>query len=280
MPILLPLVYLVSQPIVLNVHGTDIIRVIDNRAIRSLSRIVLTRINLLIVPTVYFKDLVLEHFPEMKPEIIYVSPSGGINRQLFKRTSLSQKVSSVLVLGFVSRFIEEKGWRIFLDALKRLANDNLSFKGVMVGKGPDENDMKEYIKALKLNEHIDLIGFVPQDELPNIYNDLDIYIFPTYREAESLGLTGLEAMSCGVPVIGSMIAGPATYIRDGYNGFTFPPKNSEALSNKIKAYAELSREERESFSTRAEQTAKNYDQQYVAKNLLERLKESLTNSLK
>ena len=106
-----------------------------------------------------------------------------------------------------------------------------------------------------------------------IYNQLDLYVFPTYRAAESLGLTGIEAMSCGVPVIGCNIAGPATYIKDGYNGYFFPPGNGPALAEKISAYYALSPEIKEAFSLNALKTAGEYDQKNVTKYLIEKLQE-------
>lgn len=47
---------------------------------------------------------------------------------------------------------------------------------------------------------------------------MDLFVFPTQLE-ESLGLVGLEAMACGVPVIGSCIGGLTDYIEEGTNGF-------------------------------------------------------------
>ena len=53
-----------------------------------------------------------------------------------------------------------------------------------------------------------------QEYLVNIYNSLDIFVFPTYRKSESLGLVGLEAMACETLVIASNNYGPTDYIKD------------------------------------------------------------------
>lgn len=65
---------------------------------------------------------------------------------------------------------------------------------------------------------IKYIGPIPYHSLPEIYCTLDLFIFPTCLE-ESLGLVGLEAMACEVPVIGSYIGGLKDYIKDKENGF-------------------------------------------------------------
>src|SRR5690606_644558 len=118
---------------------------------------------------------------------------------------------SPLILGFVSRFIEEKGWKTFLDALVLLKEAHIPFKAIMAGKGPDEEEIKSHIQQKELTEVVDFRGFVAQERLVDLYNQLDLYIFPTYRESESLGLTGVEAMACGTPVVACNIAGPSTY---------------------------------------------------------------------
>ena len=74
---------------------------------------------------------------------------------------------------------------------------------------------------------------VSQEELVNIYNSLDLFIFPTYRKSESLGLVGLEAMSCKVPVLAAENYGPTDYIVNNKNGFFFKPQDSKTLSKKI-----------------------------------------------
>ena len=262
-----------KKPVVVNAHGSDILGVIRNNRIRAIGSSALRRIDLLVVPTEYFKTLILEQFPVLDKDSIYVSPSGGIDRSIFKVQSGTERRSELLTLGFVSRFIEEKGWRVFLDALKKSEENGIRFKALIVGKGPDEELIRNYILQKGLEDKTEVVGFVPQQELPNLYNQLDLYIFPTYREAESLGLTGLEAMSCGIPVIGTDMAGPSTYIREGYNGYLFPARDADTLAKKIALYDKLTLADRKKMSRQAERTSMEYDRIEVADKLYRRLLE-------
>ena len=96
--------------------------------------------------------------------------------------------------------------------------------------------------------------------------------FSAAIKAESLGLTGLEAMACGTPVIACNIAGPSTYIQSHKNGFLFEPKNSEALTDYIIQYQRLQPEQKDKFKLEALNTSKNFRKDIVAQNLLKRLK--------
>ena len=270
-PLLFILVLFPKHPLVVNVHGSDIINLHKQKFLNTIARFILRRIQLLVVPTTYFRDVVIHEYPFVSVEKIEISPSGGIDGDKFYR---KEKVShDKLVLGFISRFIEEKGWRTFLEALVLLRDKNIPFKAILAGKGPDEEIIKSYIENFGLTNDVKFLGLVKQDVLVDVYNELDVYIFPTYREAESLGLTGLEAMSCGVPVIGCNIAGPGTYIDDGYNGYFFPPKNALALAEKVCQFYNLTNAEKEVFSQNALRTAASFDKTAIAKKLLYRLGE-------
>ncbi|MGK2862156.1 MAG: glycosyltransferase family 4 protein [Chitinophagaceae bacterium] len=271
LPLLLMMVLFNRHPIVVNVHGSDIINIPQNGMRHFLSGIILRKIALLVVPTTYFRNLVAAKYPFIAFDKIIVSPSGGIDSRSFYKKKRQERHERI-VIGFVSRFIEEKGWRTFLQAAVLLKKRGIPFQCLIAGKGPDEQSLKAFIMEHDLSASTHFLGFVPQEQLVEVYNQLDIYVFPTYRVAESLGLTGVEAMSCGVPVIGCNFAGPATYIEEGYNGYFFPPKEPEVLSEKICEFYSLSPEKKLELSRNALKTAASFDRTTIAKNLIQNLK--------
>lgn len=268
-PVLIPLLPLLRKPIVINVHGSDINLLLHNSFMRFWGKIILKRIDLLVVPTKKFQEIVLQTFPFMSKEKIVVSPSGGIDENLFYPIP-KNKTEQEFTIGFISRFVEEKGWLIFLEALEKLKVAQVPFRAIMGGKGPDEPLIRSKISEMGLEPNIDFRGFIHQKDLSKVYNELSVYVFPTFRD--SLGLTGLEAMSCGIPVIASQIeGGPSTYVEHGKNGYLFSPGNSNALYETIIRYEELEDGKKGSMETHALRTAKNYKRSAVAKNLKERL---------
>lgn len=268
-PILYILLPFKKKPLIVNVHGSDIISIKENSLLDRYATKILRKTDLLIVPTSYFKQAVLNKYPFIKEEQLFISPSGGIDSSNFYKKDRTP--NKVLTLGYISRFIKEKGWQTFLDALVLLKQENVSFKAVMAGKGPDETKIMDYIKAYHLSSQVSFLGLVKQNELVDVYNSLDLYIFPTYREAESLGLTGLEAMSCGVPVIASNMAGPSTYVENGFNGFLFEPKDSFDLHKKIIQFKALDENLKSSYIQNAINTGKKYEVAYINSILVDKL---------
>lgn len=269
-PILFLILPMKTKPIVINVHGSDLNSLIHSPGLRYFGQIILKRIDLLVVPTKEYANIVIRTFPFMDENKIAISPSGGIDGRQFY--PLNHHTSSdILTLGFISRFTLEKGWRTFLDTLVLLKNEQIPFRAIIGGKGPDEQLILSYIDQKGLKEFIDFRGFIHQEELYKVYNELSVYIFPTYRD--SLGLTGLEAMSCGIPVIASNIeGGPSSYVINGVNGYLFEPKNVLDLSKKIKLFNALIEDQKKKMVLNALQMSKKYSKDVVAHNLIIRLR--------
>lgn len=260
----------IKKPIVINAHGDD---VFDDGLISKFVCDSIKNAELIVVPSPYFKNIV---FKKYKNSSIFISPSGGIDTKLFRPKSdfLNYKKQEILQLGYVSRIDEGKGWDTLLEAIYRLIQEyNFnSFHLTVAGHGKDEGNFKNKVKEFNLEKYVNYIGLKKQAELPIVYQNLDLFIFPSFRE--SLGLCGLEAMACGIPVLGSNIAGIASYITDGYNGLLFTPKDEIDLSNKIIDFNHLNNDKIIELKKNAISTAIKYDSKKIGKELLSKLKET------
>lgn len=275
MPLLLFLFILKRGPLAVNMHGSDILWLLKFPLVKRLSIYLMNRLDLLIVPTAFYKELLTREFPGLKTGHIYISPSGGIDRSLFRPLDMESGNEKGVRLGFISRLTERKGWKVYLEALRLLQEQNIVFQGIMAGKGEDKEVILEEIEKLKLKTHIEFLDFVPQNKLPQVYNRMDLYVFPTLIETESLGLTGLESMACGVPVVASRLAGPATYTVEGHNGYLFAPGDAHALMEKIRLFHGLDTSKKSEMKKNALLTAQEYDKRNVALHLQEKLAEVL-----
>lgn len=266
------------KPLVVNAHGSDVLASgIFQRQLGFMIRKLLKRATLIVVPSGYFCDIVAERFHVPK-EKIYVSPSGGINDTVFRplRKTEAKKHFDVMghtVLGFVSRIDEGKGWDDLLEALSIvIKNRNIQSPLLLcAGTGEQRHLFEARIRALGLQDDVRYLGLVNHEELVQLYNAMDVFLFPSKREAESLGLVGLEAMACGIPVIASEIGGVPDYLHSGLNGLMIKPKNPEGLAEAIERFFDLPEDRRREMGNHAIFTAQEFFAQRVAERMSEKL---------
>lgn len=254
---------------VVNVHGSDIIKS-RGKKIDLYNAKILAYADKVIVPSSYFKELMMEQYPNTEENLYFISPSGGIDPTVFYPEENTDSTHNSPLFGFVSRIDKGKGWDTFMDALQLLHQENIDFKALFVGPGEQQDELRQRIEKDQLTQKVEFLGVVPQQNLPDIYRSLDLFIFPSLL-FESLGLVGLEAMSCGIPVIGSKISGIETYLIDGQNGFLFPPGDAKALAEKIKRYLQLSSAAQIEMKNHALATSKAYEKDKVMHDLKKEL---------
>jgi glycosyltransferase involved in cell wall biosynthesis len=148
----------------------------------------------------------------------------------------------------VARLLERKGIQTILEACARPSI--LPVELIIVGTGPYEGELKEMAVALGLADRVKFAGFVPNEELPDLYRKSDIFVLPS--ETESFGLVFAEAMSCGLPIAASNVGGIPETVRDGVDGLLCPPgdplslrENILRLMSNVDRHREISHSQRE-----------------------------------
>ena len=132
---------------------------------------------------------------------------------------------------FVGRLSFEKRIKEFVeiwDELMRKENIFQKAKLIIVGSGPQEQDIREAAKAFELSDSLVLAG--AQDDLLPYYHAADVFILPSFSEGLSNSM--LEAMSCGLAIMASGVGGAKEAVKEGINGFLFDPFDKQ----KIKFY--------------------------------------------
>ncbi|MDO4319133.1 MAG: glycosyltransferase family 4 protein [Bacteroidales bacterium] len=258
-------------PLVLNVHGDDVLPQTSlKKRLKEMSRPLMAGTRLMVVPSAYFADVVRREFPELDPGRIYVSASGGVDRKFFVDRP-DKADTDAITLGFVSRIDPGKGWAEFVRLVHDLRMRGIDCRAVMAGGGSQQRALTDAIVRAGLSGVIDYRGPLSQQELVDIYRHMDLFIFPTVREQESLGLVALEAMAAGVPVVASDMAGPTSYVHHGINGYLFEPGNVDAMADSVASWIALAPDARERMSREAVATAGDYEARSVADRLWQRL---------
>ncbi len=127
---------------------------------------------------------------------------------------LPRPPSSVPVIGFLGRFVPEKGMDLLVEAAAILKKQGLKFVIHLGGDGLLRPRIESYIRHLGLTDEVRLSGWVAARD--DWYKSLDIVVVPS--RSESFGLVILEAWRHHLPVIATRTAGPSELIADGVNG--------------------------------------------------------------
>lgn len=134
-------------------------------------------------------------------------------------------------VGYMGRLTDEKGIDILLWALSDLP-DEVRLR--LVGDGPARYKLENIARELGVYERIAFLGNVPHEQLCHEYHELDALVLPSITTdtwKEQFGRVLIEAMSCGVPVIGSDSGAIPEVI--GNAGMVFPEGNDKLLADKI-----------------------------------------------
>lgn len=263
-----------KAPLILHAHGTDVFpRNILGRWIQRLVTPVIRQADLIVVPSLFLQKNVMERFG-IGAEKIFISPSAGVDTRLFSSRP-GEKKKEMFTIGYISRIEHGKGWDTLLDAVAILrAAGAVKFEVLVIGMGSREKELQALARKHKLQDVVRLVGMVPHGELPSWYHKMDVFVFPT-QLPESLGLVGLEAMACGIPVVGSNIGALREYILDDVNGWLTEPGSPLGLAMAIQNFFTLSPRVKDSFRSAARQTAMNYESSRVGARLYKRLSQLL-----
>lgn len=134
---------------------------------------------------------------------------------------------------FLSNLSKEKGVYVFIEALMILKNKGDDFKAEIVGAPLNitEEELKERISGLNLNDRVTYHGFAKGMKRFEFYLKSDIFVLPSLKETFP-GVV-LEAMQCALPVVSTKEGGIPDIIIDGETGFLVEKGNPSALAEKI-----------------------------------------------
>ncbi len=151
----------------------------------------------------------------------YPKPSVSLRRQM--------GIQSSFVAGCVGRLVPEKGISALLRAAKYLYP---VISVLVIGDGPARDELQMLAAHLGIQDQCRFIGAQPYDRLPDYFNALDVLVLPSLTTRvwkEQFGRVLIEAMACGVPVIGSDSGAIPEVI--GEAGLIFPEGDARALAD-------------------------------------------------
>lgn len=158
-----------------------------------------------------------------------IIPQFGVDPQIF--SPRPRPPNPVWTVGYAGRLVEEKGLRILLDALERLGDD---WRLALAGSGPLREEIRRWFTARGILDRLDLREHLDSRLMPEFLNGLDVLVLPSLTRPnwkEQFGRVLVEAMACGVPVIGSDSGEIPAVIAEA--GLIFPEGRAEALAERL-----------------------------------------------
>ncbi|WP_455280460.1 glycosyltransferase family 4 protein [[Eubacterium] cellulosolvens] len=201
-----------------------------------IGRMTLSLANKILAATDYEKNLLVSKF-SLNNEKISVVPN-GVEFDKFRNLPDPQSIISQYGLQksrvalFVGRIERKKGLQYLLQATPTVASEFPDFKILIVG--PDwgyENELKKIAKKIKIENLVIFAGQFNELDLLKAYNLSEFSILPSLGEAT--GLTILESMAAGRPIVASRLPTIAEFVVDEKDGMLFEPGNPEKLANSI-----------------------------------------------
>lgn len=143
-----------------------------------------------------------------------------------KKLNLTDEVPVVAMVG---RLHPVKGHKFFLESASYLLKKKPQVRFLVVGDGPERKMLEEYVDSLGITDKVLFMGFV--SEVAEVLPSIDVLVVPSLWEG--FGLTALEAMVAGVPVLASSVGGLPEVVEHGKTGYLVPPGDAKALANGI-----------------------------------------------
>lgn len=137
------------------------------------------------------------------------------------------------VLGFIGSFYAYEGLSLLLQALSRIRQQHNDIKVLLIGGGPQEDNLKQLARDLNVSEHVIFAGRVPHAEVNKYYDLVNILVYPrlSMRLTELVTpLKPLEAMAQGRLFAASDVGGHRELIQDGVTGRLFKADDVDALA--------------------------------------------------
>ena len=207
----------VHIPFVTTLHGTDITLVGSDPSFAPVVEFSINQSDGVTAVSKYLKELTEATFQIKQPiEVIYnfvdFDRFNKIDKNHFKKAiaPLGEKI-----LMHVSNFRKVKRIDDAVHAFKTISK-KIPSKLILVGDGPQRLAIEQLVSDLSLDDKVVFLG--KQDAIEEILAISDLFLLPS--ETESFGLSALEAMACGVPVISSNAGGLCEVNIHGETGFT------------------------------------------------------------
>lgn len=230
-----------NTPILLTFHGFFYSKINDSSHDKLVEKS-MPFVNNVTVLTEEMKEELLAEFPK-EYDNIYINPNGvdtskfyyslDARRQIRSKMNITDEIITFITVGSIQ---ERKGQLSFVKYLHR--SGLINYKYILIGKGPQENEIHSYIQNNNIQDKILIIGYVDNYDLYKYYSAADIYAHTSLSEGQAL--SEIEASATGLKVlVNQCIANTVSGNIDDLSKYCFLDINEESSYDKFKQFCSV-----------------------------------------
>ena len=216
-----------GKPMVLTLHTSHFLRLAKRPAWRPILRRIIQAADWLLAASEEIRDVALELYPHPRAEAL----TNGVDTELFRPSGDPPGTNGRRRVIVPRRLFPKNGVEYFVRAMPLLRRE-LDVEALIVGDGPERSQLEALARELGVADAVRFMGARPNTEMPALYAEADVAVFPSLMEATSVA--ALEAMSCGRPVAASRVGGLPEIV-DEEVGTLFRPADPEDLASRLGA---------------------------------------------
>ncbi len=218
-----------NTPLILTLQEGDPISHIKRRArpIWPFFKLLFSRATIIQVISKYLGDFAVSMGATCPVEIV---PNGADIQNFSKETRVVpfEKKDGEVYLITTSRLVKKNGIEDIITALTLLSSN---IKLLILGIGELEGKLRKQVVDLGLTDRVVFVGYVSHKDMPAYLHNSDIFIRPSL--SEGFGISFIEAMAAGVPVIATPVGGIVDFLVDGKTGLFCEVKNPQSIADQV-----------------------------------------------
>lgn len=158
----------------------------------------------------------------------------GVDIEKFKKSDKKDK--ELFVVGTVKTLLPKYGIDLIITSfylfIKKLEN-KIPVQLVIYGEGSQKEELVSLCKSLGILNRVSFKGYIPNQEVPKVLNEMDIVCFGSRLDSESFGVAAVEAMACELPIVATKVDGFQEVIEDGVTGYLVTVDDAEEMAESI-----------------------------------------------
>ena len=166
---------------------------------------------------------------ETNKNLVYKIIPNGVDTKLFKKVAERYKFKKFTITAGGTIFGKKKGLQYLVEAYADFAKDKEDTNLLLIGSGDLEEELREQVKSLGIDEKVDFTGYMEKSALSKNLPRCHVFCLPSINEGMSNAT--LEAISSALPIIVTDVGGKDELLKG--NGFLIPKRNSKEITRRL-----------------------------------------------